>query len=99
MKDLSHPNNELFSFLQSGKRFCFLKANTYRMRSRQFGPKGLKTGHVKRALPHPDFLHSSKFAHLQLHFIVYLPYSISIALYVVHISAFYLLIQFVTISV
>lgn len=32
MKDLSHPNNGLFSLLRSGKCFHSLKANTERMR-------------------------------------------------------------------
>ncbi|KAK3567067.1 hypothetical protein QTP86_009263 [Hemibagrus guttatus] len=32
VKDLSHPNNGLFSVLQSGKRFRSLKANTERLR-------------------------------------------------------------------
>ncbi|KAF7702949.1 hypothetical protein HF521_021956 [Silurus meridionalis] len=32
MKDLSHPNNGLFSLLRSGKRFRSLKVNTERMR-------------------------------------------------------------------
>lgn len=32
VKNLSHPNNGLFSLLQSGKRFHPLKANTKRMR-------------------------------------------------------------------
>ncbi|KAI5089395.1 gastrula zinc finger protein XlCGF28.1-like [Silurus meridionalis] len=38
MKDLSHPNNGLFSLLRSGKRFCSLKANKERMK-RSFFPQ------------------------------------------------------------
>ncbi|KAK3550880.1 hypothetical protein QTP70_007508 [Hemibagrus guttatus] len=37
MKDLSHPNNGLFSLLRSGKHFRSLKANTERLR-RSFFP-------------------------------------------------------------
>ncbi|KAI5085675.1 gastrula zinc finger protein XlCGF28.1-like, partial [Silurus meridionalis] len=42
MKDLSHPNNRLFSLLQSGKRLCSLKANTERMR-RSFFPQAIRS--------------------------------------------------------
>ncbi|RXN19906.1 hypothetical protein ROHU_025425 [Labeo rohita] len=41
VKDLSHPNNGLFSLLQSGKRFRSLKANTERLRS--FFPQAIRT--------------------------------------------------------
>ncbi|KAK3573033.1 hypothetical protein QTP86_012229 [Hemibagrus guttatus] len=40
MKDLSHPNNRLFSLLRSGKRFRSLKANTERRRS--FFPQAIR---------------------------------------------------------
>ncbi|KAK3529834.1 hypothetical protein QTP86_007200 [Hemibagrus guttatus] len=42
VKDLSHPNNGLFSLLQSGKRFRSLKANTERLR-RSFFPQAIWT--------------------------------------------------------
>ncbi|KAI5629002.1 gastrula zinc finger protein XlCGF28.1-like [Silurus asotus] len=42
VKDLSHPNNGLFSLLRSGKRFCSLKANTERMR-RSFFPQAIRS--------------------------------------------------------
>ncbi|KAI5623032.1 gastrula zinc finger protein XlCGF28.1-like [Silurus asotus] len=41
VKDLSHPNNGLFSLLRSGKRFRSLKANTERMR-RSFFPQAIR---------------------------------------------------------
>ncbi|KAK3537431.1 hypothetical protein QTP70_009977 [Hemibagrus guttatus] len=41
MKDLSHPNNGLFSLLRSGKRFRSLKANTERM-WRSFFPQAIR---------------------------------------------------------
>ncbi|KAI5607797.1 gastrula zinc finger protein XlCGF28.1-like [Silurus asotus] len=42
VKDLSHPNNGLFSLLRSGKRFRSLKANTERMR-RSFFPQAIRS--------------------------------------------------------
>ncbi|KAK3569739.1 hypothetical protein QTP86_004069 [Hemibagrus guttatus] len=42
MKDLSHPNNGLFSLLWSGKCFRSLKANTEKMR-RSFFPQAIRT--------------------------------------------------------
>ncbi|KAK3513392.1 hypothetical protein QTP70_014217 [Hemibagrus guttatus] len=42
VKDLSHPNNGLFSLLRSGKRFCSLKANTGSLR-RSFFPQAIRT--------------------------------------------------------
>ncbi|KAK3534810.1 hypothetical protein QTP86_026081 [Hemibagrus guttatus] len=42
VKDLSHPNNGLFSLLRSGKRFHSLKANTERLR-RSFFPQEIQT--------------------------------------------------------
>ncbi|KAI5103505.1 gastrula zinc finger protein XlCGF28.1-like [Silurus meridionalis] len=42
VKDLSHPNNGLFSLLRSGKRFRSLKANTERMR-RSFFPEAIQS--------------------------------------------------------
>ncbi|KAK3541538.1 hypothetical protein QTP86_029174, partial [Hemibagrus guttatus] len=42
VKDLSHPNNGLFSLLRSGKRFHSLKANTERLR-RSFFPQAIWT--------------------------------------------------------
>uniref|UniRef100_A0A3P9IJZ8 Reverse transcriptase domain-containing protein n=1 Tax=Oryzias latipes TaxID=8090 RepID=A0A3P9IJZ8_ORYLA len=41
-KDLSHPDNGLFSLLRSGKRFRSLKANTERLR-RSFFPQAIQT--------------------------------------------------------
>uniref|UniRef100_A0A3P9JDD6 Reverse transcriptase domain-containing protein n=1 Tax=Oryzias latipes TaxID=8090 RepID=A0A3P9JDD6_ORYLA len=41
-KDLSHPDNGLFSLLRSGKRFRSLKANTERLR-RSFFPQAIRT--------------------------------------------------------
>ncbi|KAI5103598.1 gastrula zinc finger protein XlCGF28.1-like [Silurus meridionalis] len=42
VKDLSHPNNGLFSLLCSGKRFRSLNANTERMR-RSFFPQAIRS--------------------------------------------------------
>ncbi|KAK3543146.1 hypothetical protein QTP70_011948 [Hemibagrus guttatus] len=42
VKDLSHPNNGLFSLLWSGKCFRSLKANTERLR-RSFFPQAIQT--------------------------------------------------------
>ncbi|RXN39337.1 CBL-interacting kinase 4-like protein [Labeo rohita] len=42
VKDLSHPNNELFSLMRSGKRFRSLKANTERLR-RSFFPQAIRS--------------------------------------------------------
>ncbi|KAF7711447.1 hypothetical protein HF521_000458, partial [Silurus meridionalis] len=42
VKDLSHPNNGLFSLLRLGKRFRSLKANTDRMR-RSFFPQAIRS--------------------------------------------------------
>ncbi|KAK3540864.1 hypothetical protein QTP86_002434 [Hemibagrus guttatus] len=42
VKDLSHPNNGLFSLLQSGKCFHSLKANTERLR-RSFFRQAIRT--------------------------------------------------------
>ncbi|KAI5628338.1 gastrula zinc finger protein XlCGF28.1-like [Silurus asotus] len=42
VKDLSHPNNGLFSLLRSGKCFRSLKANTERMR-RTFFPQAIRS--------------------------------------------------------
>ncbi|KAI5107608.1 gastrula zinc finger protein XlCGF28.1-like, partial [Silurus meridionalis] len=42
VKDLSHPNNGLFSLLRSGKRFRSLKATTERMR-RSFFPQAIRS--------------------------------------------------------
>ncbi|KAI5606542.1 gastrula zinc finger protein XlCGF28.1-like [Silurus asotus] len=42
VKDLSHPNNGLFTLLHSGKRFRSLKANTRRMR-RSFFPQAIRS--------------------------------------------------------
>ncbi|XP_020565489.1 uncharacterized protein LOC110016570 [Oryzias latipes] len=41
-KDLSHPDNGLFSLLRSGKRFRSLKANTERLR-RSFFPQAIRS--------------------------------------------------------
>ncbi|KAI2652501.1 hypothetical protein H4Q32_005735 [Labeo rohita] len=41
VKDLSHPNNGLFSLLRSGKRFRSLKTNTERLR-RSFFPQAIR---------------------------------------------------------
>ncbi|KAL0196889.1 hypothetical protein M9458_005429, partial [Cirrhinus mrigala] len=42
VKDLSHPNNGLFSLMRSGKRFRSLKANTERLR-RSFFPQAIRS--------------------------------------------------------
>uniref|UniRef100_A0AAX7UN09 Alkylated DNA repair protein AlkB homologue 8 N-terminal domain-containing protein n=1 Tax=Astatotilapia calliptera TaxID=8154 RepID=A0AAX7UN09_ASTCA len=42
VKDLSHPNNRLFSLLRSGKRFRSLKTNTERLR-RSFFPQAIRS--------------------------------------------------------
>ncbi|KAL0150804.1 hypothetical protein M9458_053886 [Cirrhinus mrigala] len=42
VKDLSHPNNGLFSLMRSGKRFRSLNANTERLR-RSFFPQAIRS--------------------------------------------------------
>lgn len=62
VKDLSHPNNALFSLLHSVVRFCLLKANTERLR-RSFFLQIIKS----QSDQHTGFAHLLKNTHFLIH--------------------------------